>query len=376
MEGLLFRNAYAQPTCSPTRTNILTGRYSYRHGVGAPVTVAEQLTASEFTLPEAFSAAGSDYQLGSFGKWHLTSGGGALVNAARPNTIGGWPHFEGSMGGGVPDYYLWNKVSNGVIQNNVEEYVTTTTVNDAISWIGQQGESPWFCWIGFNASHTPFHRPPLDPELHSYTSLPEEPLGANRRPAYEAALEAMDTEISRLLGSIDTSTTTIIVLGDNGTPAAVVQPPFDNAHAKGSLYEGGTHVPFFIAGPSVTATGESDALVHCVDLFATILDIAGINPDSVVPEGTVIDSTSLTSLLSGGQGGKSHVLCEAFGENSNNPGKAVNNGRYKLIRYDSGTEEFFDFDQDENEQNNLLSGTLSITEQEAFDQLSAVLNSL
>ena len=89
--GLRFTNAHAQPMCSPTRAAILTGRYSYRHGVGAP---EGSLPASELTLPEVFKKSGSSYQLASFGKWHL--GGGN----SGPNTLGGWPDFVGFMKGG------------------------------------------------------------------------------------------------------------------------------------------------------------------------------------------------------------------------------------------------------------------------------------
>ena len=372
--ALVFNNAYAQPTCSPTRASILTGRYAFRHGIGTPVTMdSPQLTGEAFTLPEAFAAAGSPYALASFGKWHLTSGGGPLANAGRPNSIGGWPHYQGNLGGGLPDYFLWDKTTNGSTVS-VSNYATTETVDDAVAWIQQQGDNPWLCWIGFNAAHTPFHRPPA--ELHSYTDLPESPAGANRRPAYEAALEALDTEIARLLQAVDLANTNIIVIGDNGTPGGVVQAPYTLDHAKGSLYEGGTHVPLFIAGPAVkTAAGSTDALVHCADLFSTCLEMAGIDVSSVVPESVVIDSDSLLGILSGQPGSKPFVLVEQFGGDSAS-GRALRDDRYSYILYESGTEEFYDLSVDANEQVNLLLGTLGAEEASRYAALQAALSAL
>ena len=195
--GILFRNAYAQPLCSPTRATILTGRHPFRHGVGAPVSPAESLSEDEFTLPDVFEAAESSYALASFGKWHLTAGQG---RATDPNVIGGWPHFSGTLGGGLPDYFNYQKVVNGVAID-VSGYATTETVDDAAAWISLRGSSPWFCWIGFNAAHTPFHRPPQ--ALHNYDSVPNNPTGPARRRAYEASLQALDTELARLLKGID-----------------------------------------------------------------------------------------------------------------------------------------------------------------------------
>jgi arylsulfatase A-like enzyme len=369
--GILFANAYAQTLCSPTRACMLTGRHAFRHGVGAPVSQAAELSAAEFTLPEAFAAVGSPYALASFGKWHLTAG---QNNAGDPNTIGGWPHFSGSLGGGVPDYFAWNKTVNGTTASNFT-YTTSDTVNDAAAWIQSQGDDPWFAWIGFNAGHTPFHRPPTS--LHSYATLPTGAItGADRRPAFEASIEALDTELDRLLQSVDTNKTTIILLGDNGTPRGVVQPPYNIARAKGSLYDGGTHVPFLVAGPGVANPGRIDTnLVHCIDVFSTVLELCGMNEGTAVPPGTAIDGLSLVPVLEGNNLGERFILCEEFGGNANNPGRTIRDDRYRLVKYDSGTEEFYDIDQDPAEGSNLLP-TLSTAQQTHYDDLLAELSSL
>ena len=83
-DGLLFRNARAQPSCSPTRSTILTGRYGFRTGIGKPVPKDLSATVpvfaqAEFTLPEAFAKAFAGrpalaYHLAHIGKWHLSRG--------------------------------------------------------------------------------------------------------------------------------------------------------------------------------------------------------------------------------------------------------------------------------------------------------------
>src|SRR5205085_1119296 len=103
-------------------------------------------------------------------------------------------------------------------------------------------------------------------------------INANPRAYFEAMTEAMDTEIGRLLSAVTRTNTHIIFLGDNGTPAQVVQPPYSATHAKDTLYEGGIKVPLVISGPAVASPNRTnDTLVHAVDLFATILEMAGIS---------------------------------------------------------------------------------------------------
>ena len=281
--GVRFTQAYSTPGCSPTRAAIITGRYGYRSGVGDIIAgdVTAELEAQEFTLPEAFVSVNSGYGLAAFGKWHL---GG---NNRAPETVGGWPYFNGSLTGGVPAYDSWRKtvIQNGISNttNNFPVYVTTDNVNEAISFIEDQGDDPWFVWIGVNAPHNPLHLPPE--HLHSYDSLTgdESDINANGRAYYEAMTEALDTEIGRLLDSMSDevrANTNIILVGDNGTTRAQLQPPYPNRRGKDTLYQGGIHVPLIISGPAVANPGRtSDWLAHVVDLYATILDLAGLEPE-------------------------------------------------------------------------------------------------
>ena len=373
--GLRFTNAYAQPVCSPTRATILTGRYAFRHTVGWPT--GATLPAIELTLPEIFTAESSSYDLATFGKWHL--GGGST----GPLDLGGWTEFAGILGGGVSNYTDWSKTVNGVTTNNVTTYTTTDQVDDAVSFISGQTTDPWFVWIGFNAPHTPFHNPPTTPTLledyPEYAETDGVVTGTDRRGAYEASLQALDTEIGRLLNSVDLNTTNIIIIGDNGTPGAVAQAPFDSSHAKGTLYDGGIHVPLIMAGPDIPLTGTSHKLVHCVDLFATILDLAGIDIGTATSSVDTIDSQSIVPIFNGQDGATRYIVSEAFGGNVD--GRTIISSDYpdyKLIIFgdpttasDVSTYELYKLSQDENEQTPLDVTALGDSHYNAYQALLA-----
>ena len=156
-------------------------------------------------------------------------------------------------------------------------YATTDTVDETLKVIAQakREKKRYFAWTAFNAPHDPFHPPPA--ELHPRTPLP--PTGATNRAIFEAMVEAMDTEIGRLLENVTLADTTVIFIGDNGTTGAVIAPPYPRDKAKATMYEGGVRVPLLIAGAGVASPNRQvSALVSAVDLFPTILELAGIDP--------------------------------------------------------------------------------------------------
>ena len=377
-DGILFRNAWANPVCSPTRATILTGQYGFRTGIGTVVGNNEQqgIPVDIYTLPRALDDANSGYPHSCIGKWHLndeTNG-----NEDNPNIMG-FDHYAGLLTGAF-DYFNWEKTVNGTT-NTVNNYSTTENVDDAIGWISQQ-QKPWFQWLAFMNPHSPYHKPPND--LHSYDNLSGDRRDTWRNPVpyYKAAIEAMDTEIGRLIAYLKSTgqyeNTTIIYLGDNGTPSRVVQPPFNPDQAKSTLYEGGVNVPFIIAGSTVVNPNrESNALVNAVDLFATGLELAGVNVSSTVPSGTTIDSRSLLPFIKN-QSSKVRdwAFTELFGFNDTDDGKAIRNQSYKLIRFDNGTEELYKLSIDPYESDNLLDGSLSSEAQNNYNSLSQQLDNL
>lgn len=125
-------------------------------------------------------------------------------------------------------------------------------------------------WLAFNAPHVPYHEPPN--HLHDFDSLPTNPafIEAHPSPHYQAAAQALDTEIGRLLDSMDADTRTntmVIFVADNGTPKAVPRAPYSPGHAKATLYQGGVNVPRIVSGQLIGSPGrKTDRLVNTTHL--------------------------------------------------------------------------------------------------------------
>lgn len=301
-QGVVFLNAWSQPTCSPTRATLQTGRYGLRTGIGVVVPAGGNgagLPLAEVTLPEMLDlGTGGAYAHAMIGKWHL---GNALVGGDLAPNLAGYSHFAGSLEGQIERYDRWRRVVNGVAGYTFK-YATSVGVDDALVWIHAQ-ERPWMCMLAFQAPHAPFHRPPAS--LHSQDLPAGNPAdtcagpGPDPLPFYRAAVEAMDREIGRLLAGLPSSErarTTVIFLGDNGPETCIARAPFSPL-AKGSLYEGGVHVPLIASGFRVTQTGRSPVLVNTSDIFATVAELAGVDTDAALP-GVELDSTSLVPCFS------------------------------------------------------------------------------
>jgi arylsulfatase B len=392
--GVLFRRAWATPWCSPSRAEMFTGRYPFRTGIGDPIpkdpaAANGELRLDEFSLPEAFQAAKpGQYLLAHVGKWHLSRRG-----ADDPNRHG-WPYFAGPRPdlallphygtyfrvNGVDYYGPWPKTVNGATTAAVTTYATTDQVDEAIAKIreakAQVPSKPYFVWLAFSAPHAPYEKPPN--ALHSRDALPV--TGASRRAYYEAMVEAMDTEIGRLLQEVDLATTTVFFIGDNGTPNEVTVSPYPSNHAKGTPYEEGLRVPLLVAGADVVTPGRVvTRIVSAVDLYPTILELAGIDPATVVPAGTRIDGVSIVPYLRNQTGTplRQYVYSEEFPLCwDQNYERAVANSRYKLIRRADGSRAFYDLSSDPYERTNLLSRTLTTTQRSNLDTLTRQMTEL
>ena len=366
--GVVFTRFYGNPLCSPSRSCILTGQYGYRTGMGDVVGVGVALTTNAFTLPEAFTNATLGYHLSQFGKWHLAN----PLNS--PRTVGGWTNFLGCIPGQVTDYYNWTKTVNGV-SFTTTNYATTDLVNDATNWISARGTNAWFVWAAFNAPHTPHHLPPTNLCPH-YATLPTNQtyINTHQRQYFEAMVEALDTEIGRLLTVVNRTNTHIIFIGDNGTLGSVIQPPFSSTRAKDTLYEGGIHVPLIISGPAVLNPNRTNAtLSGMVDLFPTILEMAGSSVSAAVPTNVPIDGQSLMSALQTTSTLTRYAYTELFGSNvvpQSATGQTLRNPQFKLIRFNDKHEEFYDLKNDPYEAVNLLTNTLTTTAQSNYFGLS------
>ncbi len=381
--GVLFRNAWAYPSCSPTRAALLTGRYGRRTGVGNVVDAYDggyELPAREVTIPEMLASARDLWASGVVGKWHLATW--ASDSNIRHPGVQGFPWYRTNLSNidqgstdAVETYYDWELDDNGVLSQQTA-YLTTFQVDAALERMATAPE-PWFVYLALSAPHTPLSEPPRD----LYT-LPTP--GNVQSQRYHAVAEAMDTELGRLLAQVDLRDTVVVFMGDNGTPDHAVLPPRDPASSKLTLFEGGVNVPLVVAGPLVTAPGESAALVHAVDVFATVADVAGV--DLAALQGTdggpiPVDGRSLRPFLEDpGAPGRSVLYTETFSplgfRDLNVDERAVRDDRFKLmVDEKSGKQALFDLAGRPDDGPDLLAGgPLAPEASAAYASLSAALD--
>ncbi len=339
-QGMLFRNCWTNPLCSPTRAQILTGRHSFRTGVGTFITVGNnlQLSLEERTIAEELPAT---YTSSAVGKWHLTQ----LENVFDPLDQG-FDWFAGSMSN-LPGYYNWERNENGIVTQEMN-YATTVTTDDAIQRVTAMPE-PWFLYVPYNAAHSPWELPPagLCPAsvgCFCHSDPNDDPQLAR------AITEALDTEIGRLLAAVYAvdPDAYVFLMGDNGTPEPVQLEPLQERGAKSSLWEGGVHVPLIATGPGIAA-GESATLVCATDLFATILELAG------AANMTGDDSLSFAPTLLGIPAPiREFNFAEKFGGTGGRDHRAVRDLRWKLRRTGGRADRLYDLDADPLEQTNLF----------------------
>lgn len=376
--GVVFDRAWSNPLCSPTRASMLTGRDAWRHGVGEPRSGTQPgLSSDEVVLPAAMSAQETGHATALFGKWHLADE--ANGGNAHPN-LAGFDRYAGAIDGEVPDFYDWDKVVDGESEGSTT-YATTANVDDALEWVGEQ-DQPWMMWLSFNAPHWPYHLPPGD--LHGYDDLAddEDEIDADPVPYFLSMVEAMDTEIGRLIDGIEREemeNTWVIVVGDNGTDRETNQDLFASDRAKGSMYEGGVHVPLVISGPELVGPGRrEDAIVSVTDIFATVLELAGGDLSPVRSAGVELDSVSMLPYLVDPdvEDQRDLVYTAVFGPTvpRTHGGQAVFDGRYKLVRTISGDEELYDLQEDPTESRDLLERTLGFRATRAYTGLSEAID--
>ena len=361
--GIIYESVWSAPVCAPTRATIITGKYGIKNGVLNTSNLGT-LSETEITIQAYLDKElGNVYSNALIGKWHLSN-----HENNRPNEMG-IDYFAGLIPGTVKDYNQWELTINGQTTTS-NKYITTELTDLAIEWVNEQ-EKPWFCWLAYTAPHSPFHLPPA--EMHSQGSLINDPaiIEINPVPYYMAMIESIDYEIGRLLNQMtteDRENTMIIFLGDNGTPGSVIQLPFLSNRSKGSLYQGGIHVPLVVSGPALSRKGERDSsLIHTVDLFSTIAQIAGVKNteyhDSKSFYGTFSDTT---------QDSRKYNYSEILdSEKPAKSGYTIRDNRHKLIALDNGTSRLYDLKDDPYEQNNLMIQNLSEDQKIALEELQA-----
>ena len=289
----------AGPLCSPTRACLLTGRYSYRSRVVDTYCGRSIMDSSETTIAELLRSAG--YATGCFGKWHLGD-----TASFRPEDRGFdetlW-HLGGGIGqpGDHPDNFGRESYFDPVLCRNgsfekSRGYCTDVFTDAASEFIQKQKESPWFCYVAFNAPHTPLQ---VDQKAAAACAS----RGATGDlPSLYAMVENIDTNVGRLLAVLDEAgsreNTVVVFMSDHGPCPGVRdgegKPRFNAGlrGEKGSVYEGGIRVPCLWSGP-LPGRGLFQTPTHAIDIAPTFLSLAGID----VPKD--FDGVNLLPMIGG-----------------------------------------------------------------------------
>jgi len=372
--GVKFTRVMANPVCSPTRASIQTGRYGINTGVRWATFELnnQELPLDETTIPELLNQRG--YNHAAIGKWHLSDSTNGGFDGPR---AAGYDYHSGSFQNLVgfiddnnrwqpPSYYLWEKRINGE-KHTISNYAPIENVDDALNWLNTQDlNQPWFIWLAFNTPHSPFQVPPnsTNPGPHhaALSGVPGDSAGIDSEAdIYRAMVEYMDEEIGRLLASIpadELQQTTIIFIGDNGTPGRVTTGAIAPNHAKFTVYQQGINVPMVVAGAGISDPGRtSRQLINSTDLYATIMELSGIDMQTSAP---LVSSNSISFLPILQNRPTDKLRKYAFSETSQHgtnarDGVAIQDNRFKLIRFEiTGNEELYDLQADVLEVSNLL----------------------
>ena len=297
-ESVRFTNFHVGTTCAPSRSGLMTGKYCNKVGVWHTVNGREILREGETTLAEKMKTAG--YKTGIFGKWHLGDN-----YPFRPQDRG----FDEVLihgGGGVgqqPDYWENDYFDDTYFHNGKPQkykgYCTDVWFSEALKFIKANKNKPFFCYLPTNAPHGPYNI--ADKYSNPYKNNPNIP-----NPNFYGMITNIDENIGRLreeLKKMGIDKNTILVfMTDNGTAAGVkfgkngeVVSGYnaDMRGIKGSPYDGGHRVPFFINWPDGKISSGKDItnLTAYIDVMPTLLDLCGINAE------VKMDGTSLKPLI-------------------------------------------------------------------------------
>ncbi|MEZ5394561.1 MAG: sulfatase-like hydrolase/transferase [Bryobacterales bacterium] len=306
--GVRFTNAYAQPLCTPTRLQLMTGEYNFRNWYGFGL-----LRPEEKTFGHQMSAAG--YKTCIAGKWQLWS--------YNP------PEFEPEFRGlgqkpedsGFDDWFLWHArhteekgsrygeptiIDNGKPVDGAGKYGPDLYVDHINGFMEQHKDEQFFVYYPMALTHGPFN-----PTPESADWADGDRLRSDMKAYFGDMVEHMDACVGRVVDKIDAlglrEDTLILYFSDNGTPKGVTSiqngKPVDGG--KGMPTDAGTHVPLIASWKGVSPPGTiNDDMVDSTDLYATILDAGGAQP----PSGVTIDGRSLLPEIRGEKGDPKDVI--------------------------------------------------------------------
>lgn len=346
-DGIRFENFYVSSVCAPTRASLLTGRYHQRTGVRSVTNGFEIMNPGERTLAEILKEAG--YRTGIYGKWHLGEYYPSLPNAQ------GFDEYIGFRTGHTPDYY------DAVLEKNAEPYQTEGYITDmltdkALDFMLRDKEAPFFCYLPYNAPHTP-----LQIDSHWVQPYLEQGLDGREARVY-GMVENIDHNIGRMLRRLEENqlleNTIVIFMSDNGPISGWRIPQEEMRYNAGlrdqkfTVYEGGIRTQCYWMWKGWWPAGQQhDAVAAHIDVLPTLAEVSGI----ALPDSLDIDGRSLAPLLTGEATSLPErtffqkYSLETLREPAPFPGGMARKGEWKMI---NGTE-LYNLTRDPGETENL-----------------------
>ncbi|QIF00186.1 sulfatase-like hydrolase/transferase [Roseimicrobium sp. ORNL1] len=288
-EGIRLTAHYVHPMCSPTRAALLTGQYASRFGV----TGAQNEQAFPFGTPTIASVlSGAGYDTALIGKWHLGSG-----LDTPPNKFGFGYSYGLLAGGATPDTHeykmgphqrTWHR--NGTLLDE-EGHITDLITKDAVKWIDERTDKPFFLYVPYTAVHVPINEPEQWLKMNEHITDPAKRLHA-------ADVSHLDDGVGQILAALEKKNlrqnTVVLFLSDNGAhddvdnkqdkyPGIDTRPhltirgsnaPFRGW--KGSVYEGGIRTPAIAHWPGHWENGVQNAPVSVTGWFTTFCYLGGV----------------------------------------------------------------------------------------------------
>lgn len=346
-EGLKFTDFHSNSSvCSPTRAAFLTGRYQQRVGI-IDVIVGNRdthgLSPKELTIPRLLKDSG--YKTALFGKWHL--GQQTEFNPIHH----GFDEYVGYLIGAA-DYHKHRDWYDGLERKEQHGYTTHLITDNAVRFIRENKENPFFLFVSHEAVHLPFQTPDDTPENREPIPKGQQWNPDRIRPKYKIMLEELDKGIGQILDVLReenlSEDTFVFFFSDNGA----IGSGGDNSPFRGnkfSHYEGGHRVPAIAWWPNRIKPGTvTDALTIGTDLLPTITELSGAS----VPEDRKLDGFSLASLLLEQTDIPDRKLFFGYEPKL---GTAMRDGSWKMIVSEKRGVELFDLVKDIGERKNLAS---------------------